>query len=683
MAGVSSLGIGSGIDLGSLVDKLVAAEQTPAQNRLNSREAQVQAELSAYGTLKSALSGFQTQVQGLSQAADFRVLQATSSNPEAVAVSASAAAAAGSFDLDVSQLAQSQAVASSAFATTATPIGSGTLTLRFGTVTTDTGGTVTGFAQNPNRAVATIDIPASANSLEGIRDAVNNADAGVSASIVNDGTAERLIFNATDTGAANAFVIEVADADGNDTDAAGLSQLAFNTSVTHFQQTRSGQDAQLVVNGLAVSRPGNEITDLIDGITLSLTSTTTSAARIAVTEDTGAAKQKIQDFVTAFNQLQQQINQVAGYDAATKQGGVLQGNATVRGIDARLHRLTTSAVPVLNGRAIHSLADLGIITARDGTLAIDDAKLSDALKEHFDEVGALFGIGSLVEGNGFRYAGSTDSTQAGDYALDVTSLARQASIQGVAIAAPIPSAPLVIDAGNDSLQLTVDGVASGSIRLTQGSYTSGADVATELQARINGDANLKDAGAAVSVAFSGGAFVITSARYGSESTVTIGSVAANTPSSLGLSSGQAGTGVDVQGMIDGAAASGSGRFLTAQGGAADGLQVEITGQTTGGLGALTFSRGLTDELNTTLQAYLDSDGLLDSVTSSLGSQIDDIGEVRDRLAARMVQVRQRYLDQFNAMDILVAQLNSTAGFLSNQLPGLEKLAQSAGTSGSE
>lgn len=674
MTGVSSLGIGSGIDIGSLVDKLVAAEQTPAQNRLNSREAKVQAELSAYGNLKSALSGFQTQVQGLSQATDFRVLQATSSNPEAVSVSASDAAVAGSFDLDVSQLAQSQAVASAAFATTATTVGSGTLTLRFGTVTTDEGDTVTGFTPNPDKAAATIDIPASANTLQGIRDAINNADAGVSASIVNDGVGERLIFNAADTGAANAFVIEVADADGNDTDASGLSQLAFNPAATHSQQTRSGKDVELVVNGLAVSRPNNEITDLIGGLTLSLTSTTTSAARIAVTRDTGTVKQKIQDFVNAFNQLQQQINQVAGYDADKKQGGILQGNATVRGIETRLSRLTTSAVPALNGQAIRSLADLGITTARDGTLAIDDAKLNDALDQHFDQVGALFGVGGLVDGSGFRYAGSEDSTGAGNYAIGVTDLAQQASIQGAAITAPTPSAPLIIDAGNDTLQLTVDGVASGSIRLTQGSYTSGADLAAELQARINGDANLKDAGAAVSVAFSDGALVITSSRYGSESKVTIDSVAANMTSSLGLSSGQSDTGADVQGTIGGVAASGSGRFLTAQGGAADGLQVEVTAGATGNLGTLTFSRGLTDQLNKTLETYLNSNGLFDSLTSSLEDQIDDIGEDRDRLAARMEQVRQRYLDQFNAMDVLVAQLNSTAGFLSNQLPGLEKLA---------
>lgn len=682
MAGVSSLGIGSGIDIGSLVDKLVAAEQTPAQNRLDSQEAQVQAKLSAYGSLKSALSSFQTQVQGLSQAADFRVLQATSSNPDAVSVTTSDAAAAGSFDLDVSQLAQSQAVASAAFATTATTVGSGTLTLRFGTVTTDEGGTVTGFTPNPDKAAATVNILAGANTLEGIRDAINNADAGVSASIVNDGVGERLIFNATDTGAANAFVIEVADADGNDTDASGLSQLAFNSAATLSQQTRSGKDAELVVNGLAVTRPNNEITDLIGGLTLSLTSTTTSAARIAVTQDTGTVKQKIQDFVTAFNQLQQQINQVAGYDADKKQGGILQGNATVRGIEAHLSRLTTSEVPALNGQAIRSLADLGITTARDGTLELDDAKLNDALDQHFDQVGALFGIGGLVGGSGFRYAGSTDSTQAGDYAVDVTGLAQQASIQGAAITAPTPSSPLIIDAGNDTLQLTVDGVASGSIRLTQGSYTSGADLAAELQARINGDANLKEAGAAVSVAFSGGALVITSSRYGSESTLAIDSVATNMTSSLGLSSGQAGTGADVQGTIDGAAAAGSGRFLTAQGGAADGLQVEVTAGATGNLGTLTFSRGLTDQLNKTLETYLNSNGLFDSLTSSLKDQVDDIGEDRDRLAARMAQVRQRYLDQFNAMDVLVAQLNSTAGFLSNQLPGLEKLAQSAGTSSS-
>ncbi|EAR20644.1 flagellar filament capping protein FliD [Nitrococcus mobilis] len=681
MAGISSLGIGSGLDIGGLVDKLVAAEQAPVQNRLNRREAQVQAELSAYGNLKSALSGFQDKVQGLSQASDFRVLKATSSNSEAVAVSASSAATVGRLDLEVNQLAQSQAVASAAFATSATPVGSGTLTLRFGTVTTDVDGAVNGFKQNPDKAVATIDIPAAVNSLAGIRDAINNADAGVSASIINDGVGERLIFNTTDTGATNGFVIEVADDDGNNTDAAGLSQLAFNTSATQSQQARAGQDAQLIVNGLAVSRASNQITDLIEGLTLSVQATTTSAARIDVTQDTDTVKEKIQGFVDAFNQLRQQISQLTSFDAEKKQGGVLQGDATVRGIDSRLFRLTTSEIPGLSGRAIRSLADLGITTASDGTLAIDDAKLSGALEAHFDEVGALFGIGGLADGSGFRYVGNTDATRAGEYAVAVTRLAQQASIQGAGIAPPTSEAPLVIDASNDTLQLTVNGVTSESIQLTHGSYTSGSDAAAELQARINGDANLKEAGARVSVAFSGDAFLIASSRYGSESTVTLNSVATNTPSSLGFSSGQTGTGADVEGTIDGAAALGSGRLLAAQEGRADGLKIEITGQSTGPLGTLTFTRGLSDQIDTTLGVYLNGDGLLDSLTESLSERIDAIGEDRDQLAARMEQVRQRYLNQFNAMDALVAQLNTTASFLDNQLPGLERLAQSGGTSG--
>lgn len=682
MAGISSLGIGSGLDIGTLVDRLVAAEQAPVQNRLNSREAQAQAQLSAYGSLKSALNDFRDTVQGLAQAGDFRTLTATSSNPEAVAVSASTTAVTGRLDLEVNQLAQAQTVASAAFATPAATVGSGTLTLRFGTVATDAEGAVIDFTQNPDKAVATIDIPAGSNTLASIRDAINNADAGVSASIINDGNGERLVFNAADTGAANAFVIEVTDDDGNDADGAGLSQLAFNTTASQSQQARAGQDAQLIVNGLAVSRAGNEITDLVDGLTLSLQTTTASAARIDVTQDAGAVKQKIQDFVDAFNQLSQQISQLAGFDASLGQGGVLQGNATVRGIDTRLQRLTTAEIPALNGRAIRSLADLGITTQRDGTLQIDDAALSGALENHFDEVGALFGIGGLVEGSGFRYAGSGGATRGGEYTVAVTSLAQQASIQGAAIVPPTPSLPLVIDASNDTLQLTVDGVPSGTIRLTQGNYASGTDLAAELQARINGDTNLKDAGATVSAAFSGNAFVITSSRYGSESAVTLNSVAANTPSSLGLSGGQTGVGADVQGTIDGIAASGSGRFLTAQSGAAAGLKVEITAPTTGEFGTLTFSRGLADQLNTTLETYLDGDGLLDSLTASLSDRIDAIGEDRDQLAARMQKVRQRYLDQFNAMDTLLAQLNSTASFLSNQLPGLERLAQSAGTSDS-
>ncbi|HKJ95929.1 MAG TPA: flagellar filament capping protein FliD [Gammaproteobacteria bacterium] len=679
MAGITSMGIGSGIDVASLVDKLVSSEGQAPKNRLDKREATLQAKISAYGSLKGALSSFQTQVDGLSDPSAFHTIKATSSQSDAVSVTASDTASEGSYDIEVSQLARGQSTASGAFATTGTNVGSGTLTFRFGAVTTDSAtGDVTGFSQNADKPVATVDISATDGTLSGIRDAVNKADIGVNASIINDGTGNRLVFSATDSGAENAFTVDVSDSDGNNTDGSGLSQLAFNASATNQQQTRSAQDANLVVNGLSVTRPSNDISNLLDGVSLTLNSTTTGSARIDVSQDVGAVKKKIQSFVDGFNKLQKQIDQIAGYDAEKKQGGILQGDATVRTINSRLRRMVTSVLPVLNGGAVRSLADLGITTDRNGQLTVDSAKLDDALANHFDEVGALFGKTGIVNGSGFGYAGSTDATQPGKYAVNVTTAATRGSVSGGSITAPTASSPLTIDSSNDTLSLTVDGTSSGTISLTQGDYTSGAELATELQAQINGASSLQDAGISVDVAFdnTSNSFTISSSRYGSASSVTVDTG----NSSLGLTAGSTDSGVDAQGTINGVTATGEGRSLTAQGGNADGLRINLTSDATGSLGTLTFSHGISDGLSSTLDGYLNSsDGLLDSITSGLKDQVDNIGTERADLQRRLDQIRQRYTKEFNAMDATVAKLNSTSNFLSGQLSGLENLATQAGT----
>lgn len=683
MAGISSLGVGSGLDIRGLVDQLVAAERAPVQNRLDRREARLQAELSSFGSLKSALNDFRGTVDALSDASDFRVMRASSGNSDAIGVSAADTAQAQSLDVQVNSLAQAQSVASGGFASTTDAVGSGTLTFRFGTVTTDAGGAVTDFAVNGERPVSNIEIPAGANTLEGVRDAVNDAGIGVRASIINDGSAERLVFSADDSGAANGFVVEVADDDGNHTDAAGLSQLAFNTAASNSTRGRAGSDAELVVDGLAVSRASNTVDDLVEGLTLTLKDTTATAVRLDVSQDTGAVRAKIQGFVDGFNALQDQIDQIAGFNSDSGQGAVLQGDATVRTLNSTLRRQITGSLQVLEGRAVRSLADLGITTDNEGRLAIDGAGLDDALENHFDEVGALFGVNGIAEGTGFRFESSRSDTVAGDYAVNVSQLAERAAVQGSAITAPSEISPLTIGAGNDTLSLTVDGIASGEISLTQGDYTSGASLAADLQSRINGSQALQDAGASVAVSFdeAAGTFSITSQRFGSESEVRVNTVDTTTAATLGLDTSLADTGVDVAGTVGGVTGEGFGRFLTPQSGNPAGLKLEITGQSTGALGSVTFSRGLSDALLETLDGYLDSDGLLDLRTEAITDRVEDIGEARADLADRLQRIERRFIDQFSAMDALVGQLQSTQQFLSGQLANLDALSRQSNGGG--
>ncbi|MFW6093474.1 MAG: flagellar filament capping protein FliD [Pseudomonadota bacterium] len=676
MTGISSMGVGSGIDVRGIVDQLLQAEQQPVAQRLDRRETRLEAELSAFGTLKSALSEFDGALGELSDRGSFRSATTSSGDPDAIAVTASGEVEeAASFGIQVEALAAAQSVASGVFDGPSAEVGSGTLTFRFGTVETDGAGAVTGLTQNPDRPTASVEIPEDAATLTDVRDAVNEADMGVRASVIDDGTGERLVFVSERTGAANGFMVDVADDDGATGDGAGLSRLQFNDAAANLSLNRAAADAQLVVDGLTVTRAENEIDDLLPGATLTLQGTNTTPARVGVEPDTGKARERVESFVEAYNALHEKIEEVSGYDPETQEGGVLQGDSLVRSVEFKLRRLMTEQLDALEGQPVRALADIGIRTTRDGSLELDEAKLSEQLEANLEGVAALFAVGGLEDGSGFAFESARSETTPGTYGVEVSRLAERAALTGSAVGVPI-----TIDDSNDELEVTVDGVASGRITLTQGDYADGAALAAELQARINGDDALREAGAGITVAYDpdAAAFTLRSERYGSESEVAVTFADTATAASLGFGTGDRAEGVDVAGTVGGITAEGYGRYLTAQTGPPAGLKVEITGASTGRLGQVTFSRGIGSRLGESVDALLASDGAFSSATGNINGRIEEIGDEREALSERLERMEKRLIDQFSSMDARVAQLNQTGSFLTSEMSGLETLAKSAG-----
>jgi flagellar hook-associated protein 2 len=218
----------------------------------------------------------------------------------------------------------------------------------------------------------------------------------------------------------------------------------------------------------------------------------------------------------------------------------------------------------------------------------------------------------------------------------------------------------------------VDGIQSGSLTLSAGTY-SGADLARELQSRINGDQALLDNDVRVSVAFDAATnkLAITSNRYGSASKVE--SITGTSAATLGLDTSDvaiSGDGVDVAGTIGGLIATGAGRFLTAIGDAS-GLKIEVTGGSTGARGDLVFSRGYADQLDSLLTSFLQTNDLIKSRTDGLDTRIEDINDQREALERRLFSQEQRLRSQFAALDTLIGQLNSTSSFLTQQLSSLQ------------
>lgn len=660
MASISSTGLGSGLDVNGLVAQLVAAEGKPVQVRLDRQEALLQAKLSAVGSLKGSLSGFQSALASLKTVDRFTRRSAGVSDATVLGATASASAAAGSYAVEVTQLAQSHRLASGAYATTTEAIGTGTLTFRFGTTVYDPDtDAYTSFAPNADRSVATVTIDAGSSSLSGIRDAINAAGIGVAASIVHDGSGYRLVLSSSDPGAANSLEI-VTTGD--------LSAFEFNSSATNLTQTAAARDAIVKIDGLTVTRASNTVSDAIAGVTLDLKKTNGGTpVTLTVAHDKGAVKGAVDDFVKAYNGFVKTLNKLTSYDAETRQAGALLGDGMVRNIASRLRQRIGQAIPGLAG-PMRALADIGVKTdSVTGTLSVDGAKLDGALGANFDDVVALFASLGKPSDALVAYSGSTADTRAGDYALELTAVATQGRFTGAVTA----GFPLTISADNDAFVVRIDGVISGTIALTRQSYASGAALAAELQSRINGDSALKAAGVKVAVDYDTDRFVIRSARYGADSKVEILSVDATTSATLGLSVGAGTAGVDVAGTIGGIAATGVGRFLTGAGDAA-GLKIEVLGGTTGARGSVRFTRGIADELDVLVGNLLGAGGDLSTRMEGIGEQIEQIGDQREALNRRLAALEARYRAQFTALDSLLSQLRKTSDFLAQQLAVLPK-----------
>ena len=389
---VNTLGAGSGIDIPSLVNQLVTANFQAKNGTLNRQNQTLSRQISSASTLKSDITSFADGLNTLAKGGTVAA-QATSSDTSVIKASAiSGARLSGvSTQLEVRQLAQAQATASSPLADRTAAIGTGTLTLQLGTATTS-GGAITGFTAGSAAAV-NITIDSSNSSLNGIAAAINAANAGVTASIITDSSGARLALKGQ-TGEAQAFTLTASE----DVGAEGLA--ALNVGVGSSIGT-AAQDAIVAVDGTALKRSTNSISDLVDGVKLDLVSAKPgTTVSLTSTTPTDALKQVVNDYVAAFNNL---LANVKAQTNATD--GPLRGDAAARNFGAAFGRLnlTTLSNPTTSG-APRSLAEIGISTNRDGTISVRTAQLDAALKNFPEAVEALFADGSGATGGGLAAA---------------------------------------------------------------------------------------------------------------------------------------------------------------------------------------------------------------------------------------------------------------------------------------
>lgn len=366
---ITAAGIGSGLDIESLVSQLVAAEGQAPLSRLSTKEASLQANLSAFGSLKSALTNFQTAVSGLSTQSSFASKNASSSNTDLFTTSASTAAIQGQYDIEIEQLAQAAKLSTNdgAFTDVSDVIGTGSLSINFGTES------------------FSIDITEDNSTLTGIRNAINNADdnPGVTATIIASDNGPRLVISSDDPGSANTITTVATDNDAGDgNDLTRLNSLELNVN------SQSAKDAIIYVDGLKVTRNSNSFSDVIDGVTFNLVKAEDDTIEtLTISRDDSQAESKVNAFIKAYNTLAATIGQLSSYDADTGSAGQLLGDSTLRSVQTQIRQAISGAVPGLD---FGTLAEIGITTDENNQLVLDEDKFSDILESDYASVAELF-----------------------------------------------------------------------------------------------------------------------------------------------------------------------------------------------------------------------------------------------------------------------------------------------------
>ncbi len=667
--GLSSAGIGSGLDVTSIVSQLMAAAQAP-MTTLTSKQASNKAQMSAYGTLSSGLANFQTTLKTLANASNLQAVTTTPDDSALLSATGGAGAIPGSYAIEVSQLAQAQKLVAPGQSSTQTVVGNGVLTFDFGTTTTTGNSSSFSNSGQPSKSVT---IDASNNTLSGIRDAINAANIGITASIVNDGSATpyRLSISNQQTGASNSMRISVADGAG------GTSSSALSSLLSHdpasgqvLTQTMAALNATLTVDGIAVSKPSNTLTDVVPGVTVMLKKTNVGQpTNLTVARDTATVKASVQAFVDGYNKLTASLKSLSSYDQAAKKGAVLNGDSVVRSLKSQMSNIVTGAVSS-NTSGYTRLSQIGVELQKDGTLLLNPTKLQTAIDTRFDQLPALFAAKGISSDLQMGYTSSTAKTQPGTYAVSVSQLATQGSWLGQAAVA----LPLTISAGNnDSVQVTLDSL-SASVTLSPGTYTTAAALAAEVQARINGSTTFSDLGSAVNVSATDGILNLLSSRYGSGSNVNLSGTAMS--ALLGGSGSATGTtGLDMLGLINGVDALHTGQSLTgAVGNAADGLKLTLLGGGTGSRGNVQYTQGFAYQLDQLATAVLSNNGVLTSHTDGLTKSSKKIDDDILRLNTRLATMQKNYQAQFTKLDTMMSSMNSTSSFLTQQLASLAKSA---------
>jgi len=681
---ISALGAGSGIDTKKLAESLVAAERNAPEKRLDSNKEKLEAQISAYGTLKSSLEEFKKVLDPLTNPDFFkdRTANIDQTNGLILGDELHPGAQTGSFSLKVEQVARAQSLATAGVADAGTQLlsaadGEQTITINFGDWGNYNSGTgrPSGFVQNADKESVELKLTAGTSSLEDIAKALNATDSGLQATIIDvgDGTSRLSLIAAS--GAKQEVQIQVSSSK--------LSLLEFDdTATTSMEQLQEGQDAVVHVNNLRVQRSSNTMDDVVQGFEFTvLKADMSEEVNFSIEPQKASAEQGIRDFVEAFNVFAETADNLIGVteDAETKKkkAGALSADGAAKQLISEITRMKSRTIEGLAGNYT-MLANIGIKTTQDGGLDIDEDDFKDALKNHFDDVANLFAQSNTSSSSALDAKLRTSKTPAdGEYKVEITQDPKKASVTtgAVDVAGTFPmDTGYRVPAGNYVFKMDYYGTETDWIRLPDyTTYNSPDEVAEALEAAINESDVVKNNSSktralGVDVRFDSGSsqFVFEAKAYGGGDTAPGGfsfTLQSPTFESEFKTRASAGAstelGQDLVGKVNGESIEASGQYgnllYPPSDNAASGFMFYAS---PGSIGEHTvnFSTGFAGNLVESLNALLDKAGTISQREERINKDIKDIDADKEKLDTRMKKQLLRYQDQFIMMDKILKSM---------------------------
>ncbi|MCP4567840.1 MAG: flagellar filament capping protein FliD [FCB group bacterium] len=767
MSGLNTIsGLASGLNTTDIINATITYARQPAVLMEQNQALKTQ-EISTFKALEAKLLALQTSIGSLQNESSFSQASISISDDDYLSATADGAVASGNYTLNILSMARNHQLASQGIDdATQTSMGTGTITLALG-----------------DDSVTTIDIAEGANSLIGIKNAINDAKAGITASIINDGSSSnsyRLVLTGNETGMNNQISVTSSLTGGTNLDYtsssfddpevmnfsfAATSQVSLgatsaytgtankiytftvrdagtqtlgagNVIIDYTDGTEAGtgsivvdqadqeiigpeglrlsfsdgdlvggdtfqvtafspllqqaSDAQISfgdnTNGgspILIRSESNKFEDVISGLTLDIKNTTETNGPVTISTglNTSAVKDNINKFITAYNEVMNFIDEQNTFNSDTEEGGVLLGDATLLSIQSRLQRMISNPVAGLD-KSMNTLSAIGIRTNSNGDLALrSSTQLTTALEDDFDAVLRLFVDGGTSSVSDISFMSATSDIEGGQsFDVDITQASTHGYLKGRSLNDPAAN-PITLTDDNNRLKFRIDGVVSDEIVLSERTYSSGEDLAKELQTKIDADDRIGSRGMTVEwVDVSGAGYLqLTSSEYGSSSRVEVmSSISDSAFSTLGLADATVKNGRDVEGTINGEAATGKGQVLTGDDGndTTSGLKLKITLDESqlgdGSEGTISISRGFSSIVYDGMDRLTRSeDGVLARKTSGLQKQVDSIKEQIEKFDERLMLRRERLELKWAELEGVLSQLQSESQFLETQLASIQ------------